>query len=268
MEISYFGQDSRRLFGVLHRPERPAHTGLVFCPAYGDEMVVSYTPFARWAKELARDGFAVFRYHPYGTGESAGRSSDFTFEGAVNDAVSAASYFKERVPVNRIGFVGLRFGGFLAAQAASRIQPDLLLLWSPIMSLRQYCRDLLRLRLATEMVHQQVEKVAVTTKSMIEDLEAGRCVDILGRDMSPELYRQMNTNPPWPAIPPAKSLLWLTRPRERRLAAPIVEGWNKNGYPVEFQSLEVSPFWEEHSSEFPRKFATASVLWLKRNIEQ
>src|SRR5713226_9805042 len=83
LEILYFGEDSHRMFGVLHRPTGKAHTGLVFCPSYGDEMVVSYTPFARWAKELAEKGFAVFRYHPYGVAESDGTSADFSFESAV-----------------------------------------------------------------------------------------------------------------------------------------------------------------------------------------
>lgn len=262
LETLYFGEDSHRMFGALHRSTGKAHTGLVFCPSYGDEMVVSYTPFARWAKELAQKGFSVFRYHPYGVAESDGTSADFSFESAVSDAVGAAHFFQEKVPVDRIGFVGLRFGGRVAVEAALRTQVDLVVLWSPVLSLRQYCRDLMRLRLTTELVHQQAERVRVTSRDMIDELEAGRSIDLLGLEFSPEFYRQMNANPPLPATPPAREVLWLARSAERGQATKIVESWSRSGQRVDLQVLAESAFWEEHSSDFPREFANASLAWL------
>lgn len=262
LEILYFGEHSHRMFGALHRPAGKAHTGLVFCPSYGDEMVVSYTPFARWAKELAQKGFAVFRYHPYGVAESDGTPADFSFESAVSDAVGAAHYFQEKVPVDRVGFVGLRFGGRVAIEAALRTKVDLVVLWSPVLSLRQYCRDLMRLRLTTELVHQQAEQVRVTSRGMIEELEAGRSIDLLGLELSPEFYKQMNANPPLPENPPAPEVLWLARSAERVPAAKAVESWSKSGRRVDLQVLAENAFWEEHSSDFPREFANASLAWL------
>lgn len=262
LEILYLGEDSHRMFGALHRPTGKAHTGLVFCPSYGDEMVVSYTPFARWAKELAQKGYAVFRYHPYGVAESEGTSADFSFESAVSDAVRAARFLQEKVPVDRIGFVGLRFGGRVAIEAALRTKVDLVVLWSPVLSLRQYCRDLMRLRLTTELVHQKAEQVRVTSRGMIEELEAGRSIDLLGLEFSPEFYKQMNANPPLPATPPAREVLWLARSGERVPAAKIVESWSKSGQRVDLQVLAENAFWEEHSSDFPRQFANASLAWL------
>jgi hypothetical protein len=70
VETFYFGQPSRRLFGVLDGPTRDPHAGLVFCAPFGDEMVSTYAVLARWSKELAKKGFAVLRFHPFGTGES------------------------------------------------------------------------------------------------------------------------------------------------------------------------------------------------------
>jgi len=262
LETFYFGEDSHRMYGALHLPAGKAHTGLVFCPSYGDEMVVSYTPFARWAKELAQKGFAVFRYHPYGVAESDGTSADFSFESAVADAIRAARFFQERVTLDRIGFVGLRFGGRVAIDAALQNRVDLIVLWSPILSLRQYCRDLMRLRLTTELVHQQAEQVRITSRGMIEELEAGRSIDLLGLEMSPEFYKQMNADPPLPENPPAPEVLWLARSAERITATKVVEGWNKGGQHVNLQVLSENAFWEEHSSDFPREFANASLAWL------
>ena len=262
LEISYFGADHHRMFGALHRPAGKGHTGLIFCPSYGDEMVVSYTPFARWAKELAQKGFAVFRYHPYGVGESDGTSADFSFESAVSDAITAARFFQEKASVDRIGFVGLRFGGRVAIEAAVLKKVDLIVLWSPILSLRQYCRDLMRLRLTTELVHQQAEQVRVTSRGMIAELEAGRSIDLLGLELSPEFYKQMNADPPLPENSPAPEMLWLARSGERFLATKVVGGWSKSSQHVDLQVLRENAFWEEHSSDFPRQFANASLAWL------
>ncbi len=262
LEILYFGEGSHRMFGALHRPPGKAHTGLVFCPSYGDEMVVSYTPFARWAKELAQKGFAVFRYHPYGVAESDGASAEFSFESAVGDAVKAVRFFREKVLVDRIGFVGLRFGARVAVEAALRTLVDLVVLWSPIVSLRQYCRDLMRLRLTTELVHQQAEQVRVTSRNMIEELEAGRSIDLLGLEFSPDFYRQMKANPALPETPPAREVLWLARSSERAQAAKIIESWKQIGLRVNLEVLAENAFWEEHSSDFPRGFANASLAWL------
>ena len=262
LEILYFGEDSHRMFGALHRPAGKAHTGLVFCPSYGDEMVVSYTPFARWAKELAQKGFAVFRYHPYGVAESDGASAEFSFDSAVGDAVKAVRFFREKVLVDRIGFVGLRFGARVAVEAALRTPVDLVVLWSPVVSLRQYCRDLMRLRLTTELVHQQAEQVRVTSRNMIEELEAGRSIDLLGLEFSPDFYKQMNANPALPETPPAREVLWLARSSERAQAAKIIESWKQIGLRVNLEVLAENAFWEEHSSDFPRGFANASLAWL------
>ncbi len=263
-EIFYFGSDSCRKFGVLHRPESQPHTGLVFCPPYGEEMVASYSHFTRWAKELAREGFAVLRYHPCGTGESDGEAGEFTVESAVKDAVEALACFREHVGLERIGFFGLRFGGLVAVQAALKTQPDFLVLWSPVTQPRQYCRELLRLLLTKELVHQQAEHVRVTTKGLVEALEAGRPVDIMGYEMSPDFYRQMTANPPWPDSPPARDVLWLSRPRERDPMVALAERWKTNGNGIEFQSFDGPAFWEDWEFGFPERFAEASVNWLMR----
>lgn len=268
LEAFYFGQDSHRMFGVLHEPLGAARAGLVFCPAYGDEMVSSYASLARWAKELAAKGFAVLRYHPYGTGESDGGALDFTVESAVSDAVSALDCLRERVRSPRIGFLCLRFGGYVAVQAALRAHPDFLALWSPIVNPRQYCRELLRLQLTKELVQQRTEHVRITTHSMISELVAGRPVDILGRLLSPEFYRQMNASAPWPDRPPVADVLWLSRPRERAQVISLVESWKRQGSRVEHQFFDEPAFWEDHSSKFAQKFSVASVDWLQKKIHQ
>jgi alpha/beta superfamily hydrolase len=262
MEIFYFGPPSHRLFGVLERPTRKLRGGLVFCPPSGEEMISTYARLARWSKELSKKGFAVLRFHPFGTCESDGTFADFTLEGALQDTATAVGCLRERTGVKDVGIFGLRFGGFVAAHAASEVAADFLVLWSPITDLQQYFRDLLRVRLTAELVHLRPDRVKVTTKGMVEDLEAGRTVDILGYEFSPALYRQMTAGPSWPKHPTSSKILWLSRVSERRQLESLGSEWMNHGLNVNLQFLPESPFWEDFSSVFPEKFAAASEAWL------
>lgn len=266
MDVFYWGESPHRLFIVLHHPPRPAHTGLVICPPFGEEMLLTYDRLARWAKGLAERGIAVLRFHPCGTGESDGHSADFNLDRAVTDAVAAATCLRKLTGAQRAGFFGLRLGGPIAVRAAANLHPDFLLLWSPILNLRQYCRDLFRMRLTKELVHQQYAHVKVTTQSMIQELEAGRAVDLMGYDVSPELYHQFDANPPWPERAPAPETLWLGRPAEQGHAMPIVEAWKSRGCRAEAGFLPEPAFWEDYT--FPQRFADASYQWLARRANQ
>jgi exosortase A-associated hydrolase 2 len=266
LEIFYFGEDTHRMFGVLHRPQNQVRAGVVFCPPYGEEMVSTYAHFSRWAKELTQQGFAVLRFHPYGTGESDGAPLDFTLESAMSDASLAFNCLKERVKLKHVGLFGLRFGGLVAVQAASVCRPDFLILWSPIVQPKQYCRELLRLLLTKEIVHQQVEQVRVTTQSLVAELNAGRSVDIMGYEMSPAFYRQMTVGSSWPTVPPAPDVLWLVRPRDHASADSLAENWRTHGANVSLQAFEGAAFWEDWEFGFPQKFAKSSAHWLMQRV--
>src|SRR5215472_5935824 len=168
MKVLYFGDPSRRLFGILDVPSN-AHAGLVFCPPFGEEMMTTYARLACWSKQLADRGIAVFRFHPYGTGESGGSFRDFSVEGALQDTATAIRYFRDQIGGKPLGLFGVRFGGFLAAQTAIRMPADFVLLWSPVVKPRSYFRDLLRTRLTAEAVHLGVQQVSFTTKTMVDE---------------------------------------------------------------------------------------------------
>lgn len=250
---------------ALHLPRRLADTGLVFCPPFGEEMARTYRRFAQWAKELGELGFPVLRFHPYGTGESDGTLAEFTLESACADAAAAVKCLRERADVRRVGLFGVRFGGSVAVHAACAARPDFLLLWSPIVNLRQYCRELLRLRLTKELVHQG--QVSVTTRSMIQQLESGLPVDILGYELSPKLYENMTANPSFPPRVAVPEVLWLARPAEKDQALPIAGAWESCGCEVDLKFFPERVFWEEQGS-FPQQFAAASCEWLARGALQ
>lgn len=261
VDTFYFGPESRRLFGVLHHGH-PTSTSLVFCPPFCQEMVTTYSRLARFGKQLAENQIGVMRFHPSGTGESEGRTSEFTLDSATKETAMARQVAEERLKAARLGYFGLRFGATVAVLAAAAQPVDFLVLWCPLINLQRYFRDLLRLQLTKEAIHQRRSQIQRTTKQMVEELEAGNNVDIFGYELSPELYQQMIGVSSWPQTPPARKILWLARPDEQRSAMEIAEGWRSFGSQVDFETIAEPIFWEDDSSWLPEKFASRTVQWL------
>lgn len=266
MEACYFGTDSHRLYGVVHEVVERPKTGLVFCPPFAEEMVTTYARFATWSKRLEAEGIAAVRFHPFGTGESGGSFGDFTLSSAVSDACSADDLARQRLKAIRLGYFGLRLGATVAMLAACKQPVDLLVLWSPVTNISQYMRELFRGQLAKEMVHQGVTKVHRNTQDMIAEFDAGRPVDLMGYEFSPQLYREMAAAGKWPDAPPAKHVIWLARPSEEKSAGVIVEQWKKSGSRIDFAVLPEPAFWEEFGSTFADRFAAATLEYLKQSV--
>ena len=267
MDVFYLGEYPHRIFCAVHVPPREAGPGLVFCPPFGQEMAATYGRFATWGKELEEQGFAVLRFHSRGSGDSDGSTASFTLESACADAVSAAECLRERARIKRVGLFGLRFGGSVAVHAAPAAEADFVMLWSPIVNLRIYARELLRLHLTTELLNQQRARSKGATRTLVQELESGRSVDIVGHQLSPEFYRQLRANPGFPEAAPARKVLWLARPLEGEESLPVVRAWKASGAQVDAATFLEHVFWEQ-AAYFPEKFATASCRWLMQQASE
>jgi exosortase A-associated hydrolase 2 len=262
MQHFFFGEDGERRYGVYSRPSGPARVGLIFSPPLGEEMISTYARIARWAKDLAGRGIAVMRYHPRGTGESDGGSVDFTLKSAAEDAAAAVKWMRQHGNVDRVGILGLRFGASAAVYAEA--QADFLIFWSPVVNLRNYFRDLLRTRIAKDMLHFKEDSPRVSTKELTMELEAGRAVDLLGYETSPEMYRQMKAIPSWPEEPPAADVLWLAHPEGKAQGESVASGWQSRGCRVQLKSFREPVFWEDFSLDFPHQFAEETLAWVEQ----
>lgn len=131
-----------RLFGVLHRPSSPNRqgVGVLFIPPFAEEKKGAHRLLVDLARTLCRQGLPVLRFDFRGTGDSEGTFSDFTLAGALADARLAMAFLREQASVERIGLVGVRLGGTLAAHLAQEAQTcsAWLALWEPIVSGRRY----------------------------------------------------------------------------------------------------------------------------------
>ena len=85
------------LVGILHRPENKARRGVLMAVAGGPQYRVGgHRQLVLWARRMAQEGYAVFRFDYRGWGDSHGEFHDFD---TVDDDIRAAmERFKSEVP--------------------------------------------------------------------------------------------------------------------------------------------------------------------------
>ena len=85
------------LVGILHRPASKARRGILIAVAGGPQYRVGgHRQLVLWARRMAAEGFAVFRFDYRGWGDSHGEFHDFD---VVDDDIRAATdRFKSEVP--------------------------------------------------------------------------------------------------------------------------------------------------------------------------
>jgi pimeloyl-ACP methyl ester carboxylesterase len=138
------------IFAWLHRCASvpPANHGVVICPPIGHEQIHSHRSLRHLADACARAGFPTLRLDYHGTGDSEGSDEDparcATWLANIRDA---QVWMREQLGCERITLVGLRLGAALAAEAATTLAIDGLLLWAPVVKGRTYVREMKALSL-------------------------------------------------------------------------------------------------------------------------
>jgi pimeloyl-ACP methyl ester carboxylesterase len=149
MNPFFFGTRQRRLFGV-YSPARASAAGsgskaVLLCPPWGQEYLRAHRAMKQLATLLNQAGVHVLRFDYHGTGDSAGEMLDASLAGWQADIETAVDELKDTTDAARVGLVGLRLGGTLAASVAARRRKDVdsLVLWDPVVSGEGYLKELL-----------------------------------------------------------------------------------------------------------------------------
>jgi pimeloyl-ACP methyl ester carboxylesterase len=129
---SFFGKSDAPLFGVYHPPRggAPTDTGILLCYPAPQEYMRTHWAFRKLALLLAKEGFHVFRFDYFGTGDSAGDSANGSLETWRANVSAAAQELRDLASVSRISAVGFRLGASLAATAGISLAD--LVLWEPV----------------------------------------------------------------------------------------------------------------------------------------
>jgi len=130
-------------FGWLHEGKPAATHGVVLCQPFGREAMWVHKGWRVFAEALADSGAPTLRFDYAGTGDSAGESEDGEqMERWLRSIRSAIAYLKESTGVTQVVLCGLRLGATLAALVAAEEEVDQLVLLAPVLSGRQYLREL------------------------------------------------------------------------------------------------------------------------------
>jgi len=189
--------DSERgpLAAMLHCGKaREPKAVFAFCNPAFEERKSAYRCFVDAARVLAGKGMAVIRFDYFGTGDSSGDHAETDLPAHLEGIRLAMQTAGERFGRCRTGLLGLRLGAVLAALAASNgtIDPDLLVLWEPVLNGR--------LMMATERKRQLVRKM-MTAKEAVEAGDKGetaaaesaarQCLDLEGYGVSTQFRDEL-----------------------------------------------------------------------------
>ncbi len=121
-----YSSNGRKIFGVIHRPADTTTAPRPGVVMYHGFVAAKYQPphriFVALAEQLAHQGIVSLRIDLPGRGDSEGESIDMTVDDDLAAAQKAIDVLSEQPDVDpqRIGLVGISWGGTLAASLAGR----------------------------------------------------------------------------------------------------------------------------------------------------
>ena len=145
----YFGMSDRPLFGVYHPPkgEVNRNSGILLCYPFGHEYMRSHRAFRQLSLLLSREGYHVFRFDYFGTGDSGGKTGEGDIAQWLDDIEVAIEELQATAGIEKVSLVGLRLGAALVSLAAKgRDDIPRVVLWDPVVQGEPYIEELLEAR--------------------------------------------------------------------------------------------------------------------------
>lgn len=263
----FFSNMGAKLFAFSHIPEHPNGRGIIFCHPYSEEKQLSYRVFARFARELCREGFSVVRFDCRGYGDSHGDFADATIETMLCDTLRGVELLRE-TGCERIGLLGLRLGGAIAALAAEKDPGiDRLVLWSPVVSGSAYLDELFRRKTFSVLA---AKKTIVTREQLIEQIGLADKVEVDGYYLTKEVYNRLLALDLAALVSNYKGSVLITSSVNERpwKYEDLSESYRKNGAACEWKVFEDKAFWNEQSMQewsFPSEVYRGTLDWMIGN---
>lgn len=149
LEPFYFGDPQKQLYGIYHLPaiETKRDEGVMLCYPLPQEYMSYHWAFRQLGELLSNVGFHVLRFDYFGTGDSAGESTEVNIDQWKSDILTAADELKNKHKLKKISIIGLRFGATLAFQACTDgVKVDDLILWDPVLNGKRHIKELEQIR--------------------------------------------------------------------------------------------------------------------------
>lgn len=165
----------------------------VVAPPLFEEQARTRKILVNMARDLAAAGTQAVRFDYPGTGLSIGPHETLTLTGAIAALDRAVAYCRAQ-GARRIHVLGLRFGGYLALAAATRLDLARVVAWEPVLDLGGYFQEMLRVEMSNQMV--TFGKVRHNREELLARLRRGETVLVDGNRVSATLFAEMDSAPP------------------------------------------------------------------------
>jgi exosortase A-associated hydrolase 2 len=188
-----------RLLFVGHRPEpgatqRPRASGragkgphahwVLVAPPLAEELNKSRRTLSLLGRALAKIGVGLLMVDLFGTGDSEGELRAATWQGWVEDLACAHRWLLAQ-GAGQVDLLAVRGGALLAWDYLARVAVDHLSLWQPVVSGRRLGAQLLRLRLAANLMGRGEGE---TSAGLRERLRQEQWLEIAGYGFPAQLF--------------------------------------------------------------------------------
>lgn len=255
---------SGRRFCLLHLPVCACIGAVLYVPPFAEEMNISRRMAACQARKLAAAGYAVLQLDLYGCGDSDGDFRDATWQVWKQDVATAFDWLHRHL-TDEITLWGLRLGALLLLDWAGTSQRPIrrCILWQPIIHGAPYINQILRMRLAGDMLHTNLQ--ATSTKAiqaMRATLDAGDTIEVGGYELSSELVHGIDAVDASGLVNVPCAVDWVEILAAPGLPIPIprkqfVEQWMAGHSNVSLHLVIAPSFWTSATSNVPESLSTA-----------
>jgi pimeloyl-ACP methyl ester carboxylesterase len=177
---------------VLSRPLVPRSSlGWVICHSFAMEHVHLYRLEVFVSRALAAAGFPVLRFHSQGYGDSQGGAVDVSLASHLAGAADAVGLLASSEGVERVGIMGARFGGTVAALTAHRLSLPDLVLWEPVISGSRFMRDFLWRRVFSDLASGDPHE-AHDVQGPMSQLESQGWADVNGFLLRKDVFEEVS----------------------------------------------------------------------------
>jgi alpha/beta superfamily hydrolase len=243
--IGFRGPEGRRIFTCTYLPERPARASVLICPPIYGEFTKNYRREVLLARRLAAEGFAVERFHYLGTGNSDGEDSEVTFESMRDDALVCAEHLRNVAEADTLVLVGTRWGGLVAASAASGHPGTGLVLWEPLLDASRFFKDAFRARIIFE--RKSGIEHPKTGAELIASLHEGETVDVVGSTIQKRFFESSGSRTLDGELDAStRAILVIQIGPSQKVRADLAEQaerWRQAGHDVDIETVEGDETW-------------------------
>ena len=164
----------RKIMSFYHRPRgalRRNSSVLLVKPGYEDrEVSVRLADHLIWV--VRNDGFAVYEFDFYGTGESEGETGSGRIRYWVEDCSAMMKYVQRKCGHSKIHLIGMRLGASIAMEVSRGFEPHSLVLLDPVLNGRAYLSELKRRSYGTLGIKDTSSNPYPENDSHIEELKS------------------------------------------------------------------------------------------------